>query len=64
MAREQLCKLADIPQAHQDALREFKAKHGKNWKHDLYVAWDRDTREQWGALRCVRNGYPHVINEL
>ena len=57
-------KLADIPQECQDALKAFKAAHGRKWKDALYQAWANDTREQWGPLRVVRNNWPQVVKEV
>lgn len=50
--------IAELPADHQNAVRAYAAKHGRQWKRKLADAWGMgtDTREPDGwALRDIRN---------
>lgn len=40
------------------AMAAYAAQHGRKWKERISQAWLNDWREQWGALRSIRNN-PH-----
>jgi hypothetical protein len=44
------------PEALQ-ALREYAALMGRDWRDSLLEDWMRDDRRQWGILRTLRNTY-------